>query len=66
MNCPHCQRPLTEIDYYGELLVGCIECNRWGKPGDENLVMDELLEEDHEALSLHLCDFGLCSRELRA
>jgi hypothetical protein len=33
-----------EIDYYGEVLVGCVACNRWGKPGDENLVM-ELMEE---------------------
>jgi hypothetical protein len=40
---PQLQRSLTEIDYYGELLVGCIECNRWGKPGDKKLVM-ELLE----------------------
>jgi hypothetical protein len=49
MNCPNCQRPLTEIDYYGEVLVGCIECNRWGKPGDKKLVM-ELLEADLERL----------------
>jgi hypothetical protein len=49
MNCPHCQGPLTEIDYYGELLIGCITCNRWGKPDDENLVM-ELMEADLEAL----------------
>jgi hypothetical protein len=48
-NCPHCQRPLTEIDYYGEVLVGCIECNRWGRPGDKTLIM-ELLEDDLEAL----------------
>ena len=41
--------PLTEIDYYGELLVGCIDCNRWGKPGDKKLVM-ELLEADLERL----------------
>jgi len=26
--CPHCHRPLVEIDYYGERLIGCIECNR--------------------------------------
>ena len=45
MNCPYRQRPLTEIDYYGELLIGCIDCNRWGKPGDEHLVM-ELMEDD--------------------
>jgi len=41
--------PLKEIDYYGEVLVGCVDCNRWGKPGDENLVM-QLMEEDLEAL----------------
>jgi hypothetical protein len=49
MNCPYCHGPLTEIDYYGEVLVGCVACNRWGKPGDEKLVM-ELMEEDLEAL----------------
>ena len=49
MNCPNCKRPLTEIDYYGELLVGCIHCKRWGKPGDKKLIM-ELLEADLEAL----------------
>ena len=49
MNCPNCKRPLTEIDYYGELLVGCMDCNRWGKPGDKKLVM-ELLEPDLERL----------------
>src|SRR4029453_3411332 len=49
MNCPNCKRSLTEIDYYGELLTGCIECNRWGRPGDKTLVM-ELLEADLQAL----------------
>jgi len=49
MNCPHCRRPLIKIDYYGELLVGCIECNRWGRPGDKTLVM-ELIEGDLQAL----------------
>jgi hypothetical protein len=49
MKCPYCHRPLMEIDYYGERLVGCLECNRWGKPGDEHLVM-ELMPEDLEAL----------------
>ena len=49
MNCLNCQRPLTEIDYYGELLVGYIECNRWGRPGDKTLVM-ELIEDDLQAL----------------
>ena len=23
-HCPHCQRPLIEIDCYGERLIGCI------------------------------------------
>jgi len=49
MNCPHCRRPLIKIDYYGELLVGCIECNRWGRPGDKTLVM-ELIDGDLQAL----------------
>jgi hypothetical protein len=38
--CSRCNRPLIEIDYYGERLVGCIECNRWGRPGDKTFVMD--------------------------
>jgi len=38
-----------KVDHYGERLVGCLECNRWGKPGDENLIM-ELMEGDLEAL----------------
>ena len=49
LNCAYCSRPLIEIDYYGERLVGCIECNRWGKPGDKTLVM-ELMDDDLEAL----------------
>jgi hypothetical protein len=28
-------RPLTKIDYYGKVLVGCIKCNRWAKPGGQ-------------------------------
>ena len=47
--CPSCKRPTIEIDHYGERLVGCIECNRWGRPGDKTFVM-ELLEDDLEAL----------------
>jgi hypothetical protein len=47
--CPYCHSPLTEIDYYGEVLVGCVACNRWGRPGDKTLIM-ELLEADLEAL----------------
>ena len=49
MNCPHCHRRLIQIDYYGEALVGCVDCNRWGKPDDEDLIM-ELMEADIEAL----------------
>jgi hypothetical protein len=49
MNCPYCSRSLIKIDYYGDVLVGCLECNRWGRPGDKRLVM-ELLEDDLEAL----------------
>jgi hypothetical protein len=41
--------PLINIDYYGELLGGCSDCNCWGRPGDKRLVM-ELLEEDLQAL----------------
>jgi hypothetical protein len=49
MKCPYCQRLLIKIDYYGEPLIGCIDCNRWGRPGDKKLVM-ELLEDDLQAL----------------
>jgi hypothetical protein len=45
--CPY--YPLTRIDHYGEVLIGCIDCNRWGRPGDKKLIM-ELLEDDLEAL----------------
>jgi hypothetical protein len=37
------------IDHSGEVLVGCIDCNRWGHPGDKKLIM-QLLEADVEAL----------------
>lgn len=48
-HCPHCHRLLIEIDHYGERLIGCIECNRWGLPGDATLPM-QLLEDDLRAL----------------
>ena len=32
--CPHCHHPLIEIDHSGERLIGCIECNRWGRLSD--------------------------------
>jgi hypothetical protein len=47
--CHQCQEPLIEIDRYGERLIGCVVCNRWGWPGDKNLIM-ELSDEDIAAL----------------
>jgi hypothetical protein len=47
--CRYCNRRLMSIDHYGEKLIGCIDCNRWGRPDDKNLVM-KLLEDDLEAL----------------
>jgi hypothetical protein len=47
--CPHCNGPLIEIDHCGEILVGCIDCNRWGHPDDDKLIL-QLLEDDLEAL----------------
>ena len=49
-NCSLCKRPLIEIDHYGERLIGCIECNRWGRRGDATLPM-QLLKDDLEAYS---------------
>lgn len=49
-NCPDCHRLPIELDHYGERLIGCIECNRWGWLGSEHLSM-ELPEEDLQALS---------------
>jgi hypothetical protein len=47
--CDQCQEPLIEIDRYGERLIGCVACNKWGWPDDNNLIM-ELSEEDIAAL----------------
>jgi hypothetical protein len=47
--CPYCNGALIEIDHFGESLVGCIDCNRGGRPGDDKLIM-ELMESDLEAL----------------
>jgi hypothetical protein len=33
---PSLPTPVIKIDYYGELLIGCIDCNPWGRPGDKN------------------------------
>ena len=48
-HCRYCNGLLMKIDRYGEILVGCIDCNRWGHPGDKKLTL-QMLEEDLEAL----------------
>jgi hypothetical protein len=48
-HCPHCHRPLIEIDHCGERLIGCIDYNLWGRPGDDTLPM-QLLKDDLEAI----------------
>jgi hypothetical protein len=47
--CPHCNQPLMRIDHYHEVLIGCVYCNRWSRPGDKKLIM-QLLEDDLDAL----------------
>jgi C4-type Zn-finger protein len=47
--CPYCNRPLMKINHYGEVLVGSIDCNRCGHPGEDKLIM-ELLDSDLEVL----------------
>jgi hypothetical protein len=47
--CRYCNRPLWKIDHNGEVLIGCVYCNRWGHPGDKKPIM-EMIEEDLEAL----------------
>jgi hypothetical protein len=46
-HCSQCNGLLIEIDFYGEWLVGCIECNRWTRDG---WIFIQLTEEDLEAL----------------
>jgi hypothetical protein len=46
---------MTEIDHYGERLIGCIECNRWTR--DQWLFM-QLPEEDLEALKARFEEGG--------
>jgi hypothetical protein len=46
-HCSQCNALLIEIDFYGERLVGCIECNRWTRDG---WLFMHLLEENLEAL----------------
>jgi len=47
--CRYCNSPLMKIDHYGEVLIGCIDCNRWDHPGDKKLIM-EMLEDDLKAV----------------
>jgi hypothetical protein len=47
--CSYCRGPLIEIDHYGERLIGCIKCNRWGWEG--NALFMELPVDDLQALS---------------
>jgi hypothetical protein len=50
--CGTCQRPLTEINFYGEQLKGCIECNVWT---DTDGASRKIPEEDIEALKGMRC-----------
>ncbi len=34
--CPRCDSSLVEIDCYGDRLVGCLDCNRWGRPDEDD------------------------------
>jgi hypothetical protein len=34
--CLHCGRSLIHINSYGDLLIGCVDCNRWGAPGNDD------------------------------
>ena len=55
-----------KINHYGEVLIGCVYCNSWGRPGDENLIM-ELLGDDLEALKACLalrCELGRAAHAL--
>jgi hypothetical protein len=41
---------MIEIDHYGERLIGCVKCNRWGWTGSDKPFM-ALPEDDLQALS---------------
>ena len=47
--CPCCGSPLMKIDHYGEVLIGCLECNYWRRPGDKRSIL-EMVQADLEAL----------------
>jgi hypothetical protein len=46
-HCTQCTALLIEVDFYGERMVGCIDCNRWTRDG---WLYTHLPEEDLEAL----------------
>ncbi len=48
MKCGTCGERLIDIDHFGELLTGCIECNRWRSSRSAFIV--ELSVEDFEVL----------------
>jgi hypothetical protein len=48
MTCERCPEPVIEIDYYGERLVGCIECNCWH--GGKSAFLIDLSAADIQAL----------------
>jgi len=51
-HCPHCHLPLiVDRPFTASDGLGCLNCNKWGRPGDSNLVI-ELSDEDLEALRL--------------
>jgi hypothetical protein len=50
-HCLYCHRQLIEIDYYGERLIGCIDCNQWGRPGDSMLPVQLFLEGPGSAVA---------------
>ena len=47
IHCSQCNGLLIEIDFYGECVVGCIDCNRWTQDG---WLFIHLPDEDFEAL----------------
>ena len=47
--CPFGNHQLMRIDHSGEVLIGCVHCNYWRRPGDKRPIM-EMLGEDLEAL----------------
>ena len=47
--CPTCGSPLMKIDHYAEMLIGCVHCNYWRRPGDKRPIM-KMLEDVLKAL----------------